>query len=65
MLPAFLHPGDECNIEKWVAEGDTYTAKNPRFVPEGGWRMPRHSGTWFFTCVSEVGVGLIILGGGD
>jgi len=49
MLPAFLHPGDECNIEKWVAEGDTYTEKNPRFVPEGRWRMPRPSGTGFFT----------------
>ena len=30
-------------------EGDTYTEKNPRFVPEGRWRMPRPSGTGFFT----------------
>jgi len=29
--------------------GDTYTEKNPRFVPEGRWRMPRPSGTGFFT----------------
>ena len=29
--------------------GGTYTEKNPRFVPEGRWRMPRPSGTGFFT----------------
>ena len=29
--------------------GDTYTEKNPRFVPEGRWRMPRPSGTGSFT----------------
>ena len=28
---------------------DTYTEKNPRFVPEGRWRMPCPSGTGFFT----------------
>jgi len=34
-------------------EGDTDTEKNPRFVPEGRWRMSRPSGTGFFTKVTN------------
>ena len=41
--------GMDATLKNESPVGDTYTEKNPRFVPEGRWRMPRPSGTGFFT----------------
>ena len=49
-----IHPqgstlGMNATLKNESPVGDTYTEKNPRLVPEGRWRMPRPSGTGFFT----------------
>ena len=49
-----IHPqgstlGMNATLKNESPVGDTYTEKNPRFVPEGRWRMSRPSRTGFFT----------------